>query len=114
MFGKDPLREHRAVLQRIGYVPDVPDVYPWMTAKDLFKFLQPQYPTWNAALCAELCERLAVPLRTKFKSMSRGQGMKAMLARRWRRSPSCCCSTNRSRGWIRSCASRFCRASSKR
>ena len=80
IFGKDPLRAHREVLQRIGYVPDVPDVYPWMTAKDLFKFLQPQYPTWNAALCAELCERLAVPLRVKFKSMSRGQGMKAMLA----------------------------------
>jgi len=80
IFGKDVLKEHRAVLQRIGYVPDVPDVYPWMTAKDLFKFLQPQYPKWNATLCAELCERFAVPMRTKFKSMSRGQGMKAMLA----------------------------------
>ena len=80
LFGKDPLCFHREVLQRIGYVPDVPDVYPWMTAKDLFAFLQPHYPRWNQPLCAELCERLAVPLRTRFKSMSRGQGMKAMLA----------------------------------
>ncbi|MBM4061192.1 MAG: ABC transporter ATP-binding protein [Planctomycetes bacterium] len=80
VFGQDPLRQHRAVLQRIGYVPDAPDVYPWMTARDLFAFLRPQYPTWNVALCSELCERLAVPLRVKFKSMSRGQGMKAMLA----------------------------------
>jgi ABC-2 type transport system ATP-binding protein len=80
LFGQDPLRAHRAVLQRTGYVPDVPDVYPWMTASDLFKFLEPQYPTWNRSLCGELCERLAIPPRTKFKAMSRGQGMKAMLA----------------------------------
>ncbi|MCA8976096.1 MAG: ABC transporter ATP-binding protein [Planctomycetes bacterium] len=79
LFGQDPLLAHREVLSRIGYVPDVPDVYPWMTARDLFRFLEPQYPTWNAALCGELVERLAVPLRTRFRSMSRGQGMKAML-----------------------------------
>lgn len=79
VFGQDPLQAHRAVLQRIGYVPDVPDCPTWMTARDLFGFLQPHYPTWSVARCKELCERLAVPLRTKFASMSRGQGMKAML-----------------------------------
>ena len=79
LFGQDPLRAHREVLTRIGYVPDVPDCPDWMTARDLFAFLQPQYPTWNAALCAQLGEQLAVPLKTKFKAMSRGQGMKAML-----------------------------------
>ena len=79
LFGQDPLRAHRAVLQRIGYVPDVPDCPGWMTARDLFTFLRPQYATWNPARCEELCERFAVPLRTKFAAMSRGQGMKAML-----------------------------------
>lgn len=79
VFGQDPLCAHREVLRRVGYVPDVPDCYPWMTARDLFTFLRPQYPTWNDTLCAELCERLAVPLRTKVKAMSRGQGMKTML-----------------------------------
>lgn len=79
LFGLDPLRAHREVLQRVGYVPDVPDVPNWMTPHDLFAFLQPQYPRWNAALCAQLAEQLAVPLRTRFKDCSRGQGMKAML-----------------------------------
>ena len=79
VFGQEPLRAHRAVLQRIGYVPDVPDCPGWMTARDLFGFLQPHYPTWSQARCDELCDHLAVPLRTKFASMSRGQGMKAML-----------------------------------
>lgn len=79
LFGQDPLRAHCAVLQRIGYVPDVPDVYPWMTARDLFTFLEPQYPTWNRARCVALCDELALPLRTKFQRMSRGEGMKVML-----------------------------------
>jgi ABC-2 type transport system ATP-binding protein len=79
IFGKDPLRAHRAVLQRVGYVPDVPDCPSWMTARDLFAFLRPQYATWNDARCASLCEQLAVPAKTRFAAMSRGQGMKAML-----------------------------------
>lgn len=79
VLGADPLREHRAVLQRVGYVPDVPDCYPWMTALDLFRFLAPQYASWNATACRELCDRLQVPLRTKVKALSRGQGMKLML-----------------------------------
>ena len=49
VLGQDPLRAHRAVLQRIGYVPDVPDCPGWMTARDLFAFLQPHYPTWSTA-----------------------------------------------------------------
>ena len=79
VFGQDPLRAHRAVVQRIGYVPDSPDVYPWMTAQDLARFLRPHYPKWNDALWQQLSERFAVPQATKFKAMSRGQGMKAML-----------------------------------
>jgi len=79
MFGLDPLQHHRDVLQRVGYVPDVPDVYPWMNAKDLFKFLAPQYPTWNKGRCRKLCKQLDVPMKTRFKAMSRGQGMKTML-----------------------------------
>ena len=79
IFGQDPLRRHRAVLQRIGYVPDVPDAPPFLSPHELYRFLQPHYPTWNVARCDELCARLQVPLHTKFKALSRGQGMKAML-----------------------------------
>jgi ABC-2 type transport system ATP-binding protein len=79
VFGQDPLRAHAAVVQRIGYVPDVPDVHPWLTPARLFAFLAPHYPTWNASLCAQLSAQLTVPLHTKFKALSRGQGMKAML-----------------------------------
>ena len=64
---------------QIGYVPDKPDCYDWMTPTDLFRFLKPQYPTWNDDEVARLCEALHVPVATKFQSLSRGEGMKAML-----------------------------------
>ncbi|MCB9877449.1 MAG: ABC transporter ATP-binding protein [Planctomycetes bacterium] len=79
VLGQDPLRAHKQVLQQVGYVPDVPDVYPWMTAKDLYRYLEPHYPTWDRARQQQLCAQLDVPLKTRFKAMSRGQGMKAML-----------------------------------
>jgi ABC-2 type transport system ATP-binding protein len=63
----------------IGYVPDKPDCYEWMTPRDLFRFLRPQYPTWNEDEVTRLCETLDVPVQTKFKALSRGEGMKAML-----------------------------------
>lgn len=79
VFGRDPVVEQRAVLARVGYVPDVPDAPGWMTPVDLFRLLRPLYPTWNPALVDELVHRLEVPTRTRLKAMSRGQGMKTML-----------------------------------
>ena len=79
VFGHDPLRSQRAILQRTGYVPSTPDVYDWMRPGDLFRFLRPQYPTWDQGLCDQLCDGLRVPRKTRFAKMSRGEGMKAML-----------------------------------
>jgi len=75
----DPARAVRRVRSAVGYVPDRPDVYPWMTANDLFRFLAPQYPTWNRDAQSRIGEQLGLPLDRPFRSMSRGEGMKAML-----------------------------------
>jgi ABC-2 type transport system ATP-binding protein len=79
VLGRDPLRQQSAVLQRVGYVPSVPDVYDWMTPVDLFRFLRAQYSAWDDDWCAELIALLEVPETTTFGNMSRGQGMKTML-----------------------------------
>src|SRR5688572_23067548 len=78
--GFDPLREPKKLRQSVGYVPDKPDVYDWMTVRDLFRFLRPQYPTWDAPYAEKLVASLRIPEKTTFKSLSRGEGMKAMLA----------------------------------
>jgi len=77
--GMDPVRRGRAVRQRVGYVPDRPDAYSWMTPLDLFRFLRPQYPTWNQDRAVRTAEAWRVPLRTAFRGPSRGEGMKAMI-----------------------------------
>jgi ABC-2 type transport system ATP-binding protein len=79
VMGMDPLKQPKEVRQSVGYVPTIPDVYGWMTLKELFRFLRPQYPTWNDDYANEIIDLLSVPRDTKFKAMSRGQGMKAML-----------------------------------
>jgi len=77
--GKDPVKRPRDVRQLVGYVPDKPDVYDWMTPRELLRFLKPQYPTWNPDRAARVAEQLSVPLDSPFKALSRGEGMKAML-----------------------------------
>ena len=80
VLGLDPLRAAREVRQRVGYVPDVPDAYPWMTVRDLFRFLAPHQPRWSVTRAQQLVDSLAVPLNVRLRDLSRGQGMKAMLA----------------------------------
>jgi len=79
LFGLNPLKKPRQVRQKIGYVPTIPDAYDWMTLTALFKFLRPQYPTWDDEYALKAIEQLSIPTKTTFKNMSRGQGMKAML-----------------------------------
>jgi ABC-2 type transport system ATP-binding protein len=80
VLGLDPWRDARAVQERVGYVPDKPDAWPWMRVSDLFRFLAVHHPRWDEARARSWCERLDVPLTVPFRALSRGQGMKAMLA----------------------------------
>lgn len=80
LLGLDPQRHAGRVQRRVGYVPDKPDVYAWMTTEALFRFLRPHFPTWDEDRAHELVHRLDIPRTQPFGRMSRGQGMKAMLA----------------------------------
>jgi ABC-2 type transport system ATP-binding protein len=77
--GRDPVRQARSVRGLVGYVPDRPDVHDWMTPRELCGFLRPQYPVWNDELVERLSDRFGLPRDTRFRSLSRGEGAKAML-----------------------------------
>ncbi len=77
--GLDPFHTASEVRRRIGYVPDQPDVYDWMSPKELYGFLAPQYPRWSRELEERLVARLGVPRTTRFAALSRGEAAKAML-----------------------------------
>ena len=78
--GLSPAGDAAAVRRLVGYVPDKPDVPAWMTVADLFRFLAPHHPRWSKPRAAELVQSLDVPTDVRFRDLSRGQGMKAMLA----------------------------------
>jgi ABC-2 type transport system ATP-binding protein len=80
VLGRDPLRDATFARRAIGYVPDEPDVYGWMTARELMRFLREHYPNWSDERAEHLLERLKVPQNTRFDAMSRGEAAKAMLA----------------------------------
>jgi len=80
VLGLDPQKKRSAVLRRVGYVPDRPDAYPWMTVESFFRFVSAHQPTWDEARAWALVRQLDVPLGLAFSHLSRGEGMKAMLA----------------------------------
>ena len=80
VLGLDPVRDARRLRPRVAYVPDKPDVYPWMTLAEYFGFLRAHYPRWSDARARELADTLGVATDVRFQHLSRGQGMKAMLA----------------------------------
>ena len=79
VLGLDPIRNADLVHASTGYMPDTPDVPGWMTASELFGFLQPLYPTWSRSVVERLTQRFQVPTSTPLLSLSRGQAAKVML-----------------------------------
>lgn len=77
--GWNPRQSRAHVVARCGFVPDVPDVPKWMTPKRWYALQAAHRPGWSHSRVAELAAELDVPLTTRFRSLSRGQGMKAML-----------------------------------
>ncbi len=78
--GIDVARHPIELRRAVGYVPDVSDVPPWMSLDDLFRFLAPLYPTWDAVEGLRLAQTFDLPRSTPFRALSRGQSTKALLA----------------------------------
>lgn len=80
VLGLDPMRQASAIRERVGYVPDVPDTPDWITPREWIRFLRPHYPQFEQERGLDLMERMSVPMDARFHTLSRGQGMTAMLA----------------------------------
>lgn len=67
-----------ALLQRIGFVPETKDLYPFARAGEMIRLTRGFYPKWDHDLEARLVTDFAIPLRTWCGSLSKGT-----LARLW-------------------------------
>jgi ABC-2 type transport system ATP-binding protein len=80
LFGQDAWRFRQSLMQRVGYVPEEPDAPPELTARELVRFCGKLNLRWNEPAVTARLERFGVPLRTPFRSLSKGQKGAVMLA----------------------------------
>jgi len=79
VFDLYPVSEPVEVLKRIGFVSENRDLPLWMRIRELLRYLQPFYPSWDAAYAQELLSRFELDPEARIKNLSRGQTAKAGL-----------------------------------
>ncbi len=79
VLGHDSIAGSVAVRQRVGYLPEQPNYYPWMTVDEVLGFNAAFYDRWDATLAADLMARLELPRDRKLRSLSRGMQAKVGL-----------------------------------
>ncbi len=72
--------ERQKLKRKIGYVPDRPTVYSWMTVRDAMEFCESLYgPQWNQSRCNQLIKVLRLDLNRRVKHLSKGSAAKLSL-----------------------------------
>ena len=86
VFGLDPVENPVGTLGRIGYLSEDRDLPDWMSVRELMRYTQAFFPTWDEVYAEELREMFDLDAKAKIKSLSRGQraraGLLAALAHR--------------------------------
>jgi len=67
------------LLQRVGFVPEVKELYPFARAGEMIRLTRGFYPQWDHALEAELIRDFDIPLRTWCTKLSKGTQAKLWL-----------------------------------
>ncbi len=79
VLGLDSVKESLEVRKRIGYLPEEPTYYTWMTVDEIIGFNAAFYPTWDDDLADKLLDDLGLPRDRKLGSLSRGMQAKVGL-----------------------------------
>ncbi len=80
VFGHDSRKLSPEDFAQIGYVSENQKMPEWMTVAYLMNYLQPFYPSWDAARADELLRHFELPPDRRIKNLSHGMRMKLALA----------------------------------
>ena len=75
----DPVKDGIELKKRIGYVPETPQLYPWMRVREMVRFTSQFYDNWNDTHVAELLRQFGLEPERKVKNLSRGMGAQLAL-----------------------------------
>ena len=78
VLGLDSKKERLEILARTGFVSDKPLIQS-MTGNQLVKFTSGFYPKWSDALVKRYADAFEIPLRKRFRDLSRGNQTKLWL-----------------------------------
>jgi ABC-2 type transport system ATP-binding protein len=73
VFGLDPVVEPPAVLGRVGYLSEQPDLPGWMRVAELLRYTQAFYARWDTAYAGELLGQFGLDLKARIRTLSKGQ-----------------------------------------
>jgi ABC-2 type transport system ATP-binding protein len=76
VFGMDPVAAPTAVLGRVGYLSEQPDLPGWMRVDELLRYTQAFYPRWDEQHAERLREQFGLDPRARIKTLSKGQHAK--------------------------------------
>jgi ABC-2 type transport system ATP-binding protein len=80
VLGVDATKMKPAHWRQIGYVSENQQLPDWLTVTQLLDYVRPMYgECWDGDFENKLLAEFDLPMRTKLKSLSRGQRMKATL-----------------------------------
>ena len=79
VLGFDVRANADRIQQLVGYVPEVPSIYRWMTVDEVIGFCRALRVGWNEALCEELLDRLELERSKRVKQLSKGMQTKLSL-----------------------------------
>lgn len=68
-----------SIRSRVGYVPEVHRIYPWMKTSDVLRFCQPMYQNWDIEKAGSLLQTFALPGATRVRNLSKGMQVKLAL-----------------------------------
>lgn len=81
IFGQAMTEPGGERLQRIGFVPQTFDLFPWMKVRSYLDFTAAFYPRWDAAFADRLLREWDLDARQKIGKMSQGQRQKLAIVR---------------------------------
>jgi ABC-2 type transport system ATP-binding protein len=73
LFGLDPVSDPVAVLGRIGYLSEEPDLPGWMRVGELLRYTQAFYPRWDTTYAEHLRDQFGLDPDARIKTLSKGQ-----------------------------------------
>lgn len=79
IFGQDVQKHGEQIRNQVGYVPETPHVYDWMTVEELVAFTSAFYNDWDRKRAEELIKSLDIPRKKKVQELSTGTKAKAGL-----------------------------------